>query len=258
MAGPIRSSSPGLRLGGDFYQPPPGGSKHLAGRVTANNYASLVALRWLQRYAAHYDVRKISAFSGSFVGVGNNPFYLGHQAMTVMFITQVRSMPLAARCWIVACHTSPLPGWRAPTGWIGGWALAIPRGAPASAEAFEFIRWMCATPAAAQNMSNRMGQFSAYRKNPYYDTIQNDPFLSVFYQIVRNARHTRTLMPAQNYLMDMLDRGMDDVIYGNRDPQLVLDDVTAKVQQRLEDVLARVNQREGAAGPGQQNQGGTP
>ncbi len=39
-------------------------------------------------------------------------------------------------------------------------------------------------------MSELMGQFSAYRKNPYYDKIKNDPILSVFYQIVSYARHT--------------------------------------------------------------------
>ena len=235
----------GYAFGGDFYVPPPAESMDMVGRITANDPRNVAALRWLQSYAKLYDVRKISAFNSNFVGVANNPFYLGKEGMCLMYIGWVRLLRRYAPT--LECGVSYLPAppdGEHPTGWIGGWALAIPRGAPASPEAFEFMRWMSATPEGTLGMSELMGQFSAYRKNPYYDRIKNDPILSVFYQIVSHARHTRTLMPAVGYLSELLIRGVDDAIYGGRDAQTVLDDVTVKAQLRLEEVMKRAVQRE--------------
>jgi multiple sugar transport system substrate-binding protein len=152
-----------------------------------------------------------------------------------MHITQVECLPRYAPTLEYGVGFVPAPpDGEHPTGWIGGWSLAIPRGAPASAEAFTFLRWMCASPEGTLLAGRELGQFPAYRRSPYYETIRDDEMRKVFYEIVRNAKHTRTLMPAQGYLMNLLRRAVDDVLYGGADPQVVLDEVTAKAQARLE------------------------
>ena len=87
-----------------------------------------------------------------------------------------------------------------------------------------------------------MNQFPAYRNSSYFETIQEDPELSVFYEILENSRHSRTLMPAQGYLMELLRRGVEEALYGGRDVKTILDEVTVKAQERLERVMARVEE----------------
>jgi ABC-type glycerol-3-phosphate transport system substrate-binding protein len=126
---------------------------------------------------------------------------------------------------------------------VGGWSLAIPRGSKVSDEAFEFIRWMCASPEATLAMGTTMTQFPAYRNSPYYERIKDDPKLGVYYEILKNAKHARTLMPVQGYLMNLLDRALQEELYGPRDPKRakeILDRVTEQAQTRLEHVVGRV------------------
>src|SRR5436190_23979561 len=89
-------------------------------------------------------------------------------------------------------------------------------------------------------MGRDMTQFPACRKSPYYDTIKSDPRLGVYYDIVRNARHARTLMPVQGYLMQLLDHAAQHVLYDQRDAQAELDEATRKAQARLEQVVSRL------------------
>ena len=88
-----------------------------------------------------------------------------------------------------------------------------------------------------------MTQFPAYRRSPYYETIKNDRDLSVFYEIVSHAKHVRTLIPVQGYLMELLKRGTDHVLYDGDEPKAVLDEVTRESQERLNQVLADVERR---------------
>jgi hypothetical protein len=50
-------------------------------------------------------------------------------------------------------------------------------------------------------------------------------------------------MPVQGYLMSLLQRGVSDVLYGQRDPQQVLDEVTRDAQKRLEHVVGQLERR---------------
>ena len=229
----------GYAFGGDFYEPPHAGDAGAVGRVTAHHPKVVAALRWMASYARQYDVRKVSAFQSRFVGLSNNPFYLGKVAICPVHITQLRYIRRYAPTLEYGLTYMPSP----PDGefrssWIGGWSLAIPRGAEASSEAFELIRWMCASPEGTMALKE-MHQFPAYRKSPYYDTVRDDPDLSVFYEIVSNSRHVRTLMPAQGYLMELLRRGVEEALYGGRDARAILEEVSARSQQRLERVMAR-------------------
>jgi len=241
----------GYAFGGDFYERPPEDSPTRVGRVTANDPKVVKALEWMVSYARQYDVRKVSAFQSNFVGLANDPFYLGKVAISPMHITRLRYMKRYAPTLEYGITFMPAP----PDGeqrnsWIGGWSMAIPRRDEVSDEAFEFIRWMCASPEGTLALGKKMHQFPAYRKSPYFETIGDDPHLSVFYEIVEHSQHVRTLMPAQGYLMELLKRGVEEALYGGpggRDPKTILDEVTVKSQKRLEHLMARRFRRTAAA-----------
>jgi multiple sugar transport system substrate-binding protein len=243
-------------FGGDFYELPKADSGSMIGRVTAENPKNVEALKWMASYARRYDVRKVAAFQANFVGTANNPFFLGKMGMSLTHVTQLQYIKRYAPGLEYGAAVIPAPpDGEHPTGWIGGWSLAIPRGVKASDAAFEFMRWMCTAPEGTVAVGKTMAQFPAYRKSPYYDTIKDDPVLGVYYEIVKNAKHVRTLLPVQGYLMELLRRGVDDVIYTANeedptkrlDPKAVLTDISKQSQERLEQVMATVARREALA-----------
>lgn len=231
----------GYAFGGDFYTLPAEGS--LVGKVTANHPKNVEALRWMASHARMYDVEKMAAFRASFAGPANNPFFLGNAAIRLFHVTEIPYLHRYAPTLDYGIGMIPAPpDGEYPNGWIGGWSMAIPRGGKASEEAFTFIRWMCTSDAGTNKLGQAMMQFPAYKKSPFFEEAKKDRDLKVFYEILQNARHVRTLMPVQGYLMDQLRRGVDNVLYDGADPQNILDQITRRTQERLEQVMQRVEQ----------------
>ncbi len=235
----------GYLFGGDFYREPKDGA--LIGKVTANDPHIVAAMNWLDTYAREYDVRRMTSLKENAGALANHPFYVGAEGMALMHVIQMDQMKKYAPTMDFGVgFLPPPPGGEEKSGWVGGWSLAIPRGSKVSDEAFEFIRWMCASPEATLAMGTTMTQFPAFKNSPYYDTIKNDPKLGVYYEILKNAKHARTLMPVQGYLMNLLDRALQEELYGPRDPNRakeILDRVTEQAQARLEHVVGRLERR---------------
>ncbi|MFZ4506090.1 MAG: ABC transporter substrate-binding protein [Fimbriimonas sp.] len=234
----------GYAFGGNFYEEP--SEKFPVGQVTADNPGVVRALTWMATFAKKYDVRKVNAYNSQFVGVSNNPFYLGKQGMSVLHVTQLKDLKKYAPTvdYGIGLIPAPLDG-EYPTGWIGGWSLGIPRGKKPSADAMEFVRWMCTSDQATEIMAKEMDAFPAYRRSPAFERIKADPERRVFYEILQNSKHVRTLMPVQGYFMNLLQRASDNVLYGGADPKTALAEASAKAQERLEGVISAVDQREG-------------
>ena len=234
----------GYAFGGRFYEPP--SEKNPAGQVTADHPRVVDALRWIT--SSPLNVRSVAAYQSGFVGISNDPFYLEQSAMRLMHVSQMHYVKLYAPGLEYGIGFPPSPaGEDYPSAWIGGWSLAVPRGREVTPAAFEYMRWLAATPEGTHAMSSRTRQLTAYRHNPYHAIAQSDPDQAVFYELLLNAKHTRSLMPAQGYLMNLLDRALHEVQYGGKDPAAVLQDVTRRAQERLENVHAVVLRREQGA-----------
>jgi len=243
----------GYAFGGDFYQEPKEGSGKLVGRVTANDPRIVKMMQWMQTHAKMFDVRLTSAFQSNKRAFANNPFIQEEMAIRLFHVSEITWLHRYAPT--IEYGIAPIPAppdGEYPTGWIGGWSMGIPRGANASKQAFEFIRWMCASPTATVMLGKLMNQMPAYRKSPYFDTVKDDKDMAVYYEILRNSKHVRTLMPVQGYLMELLKRGVNSVLYDGADAKQVLDEVTSKAQERLEQVMARVEVRRKAVERGRE------
>ena len=230
-------------FGGEVYVRPthPGDP----GRVTADDPHNVEAMRWMQRTANRYGgVRAIAEFTANFVGTDNSPFYLGRVGMTLMHVEQLRLMKKLAPTIEYGVGFIPQPpGVPRPSCWVGGWSLAVPRGRPVSNDAMTFMHWLCDTDAGSRCVAENNHLMPAFRRSSWFDTIQKGSDLDVYYQLLRTARHVRTLMPAQGYLMELLRRATDDMLYGEEDPAVVLREASEKAQIRLEHVLAVVDER---------------
>lgn len=225
----------GYAFAGNFYTEPD--AEHPLGTVTADNPGVVRALTWLADFGRRYDIRKVTSFSNSVVGIGNDPFYAGKAAMRLMHVSQIKNLKTHAPNMDIGFGLIPAPpDGEYPNGWIGGWSLAIPRNKTVRPEAFEFIKWMCTSKEATDIEVNEMEQFPAFRDSPAFERLKADPVRGVFYRILANAKHVRTLMPVQGYYMQRLGRAMDEVLYGGVDPKTALAAARVDVAARLQSV----------------------
>ena len=231
-------------FGGEVYAPPAGPGD--PGRVTADDPRNVEAMRWMQRTATRYGgVRAIAQFNANFIGSANSPFFLGRVGMTLMHVEQVRRMKRLAPGIEYGVGFIPQPpGVQRPSCWVGGWSLAVPRGRAVSDDAITFMKWTSDTEEGSRCIAEQMHIMPAFRRCSWYETAKADPELSVYYELLRHARHVRTLMPAQGYLMDLLRRSNDEILYGRRDPAAALREVSDKAQGRLEQVVAVAARRQ--------------
>jgi multiple sugar transport system substrate-binding protein len=234
----------GYAFGGHLYNPPD--PQHLLGTVTADDPKVVGALEWMARFCRKYDVRKVAAFANAVVGIGNDPFYADKSAMRLLHVSQIMDLKKYAPTMDMGIGLIPAPpDGEYPNGWIGGWSLAAPRGQAVRPEAFEFIKWMCTSEEATNIEATEMEQFPAYRKSPIFERVRRDPVRGVFYDILANSKHVRTLMPVQGFYMEQLGRAIDEVLYGGASPREALAKVRVTVTNRLQSVaddLARQGQ----------------
>ena len=232
-------------FGGDFYD-------RATERITANEPKVVASLQWMTAYSRKYDVRKVSAFLSTFVGLENNPFYSGRVAIMPVHIHTLRYLDRYAPTLEYGLTYMPAPeGGQQKSSWIGGWSMALPRGVnPAKRQmAFELMRWLCATPEGSDVSAKSMMLVPAYRRSPWFQQAQEDWRMAVFIDIVNHSTHVRTLMPAQGYLMDLLNRAVERSLYGTQEPQAALDEVTNKAQKRLDMLLESRRRRFGGSSP---------
>ena len=207
------------------------------GTVTADDPGVLRALEWMASFARKYDVRKVSSYQSGVVGSGNTPFYAGKAAMRLLHVAQLKDLKKYAPTMDIGIGLIPAPlDGEYPNGWIGGWSLAVPRNKTVRPEAFEFIKWMCTSDEATNIESIELEQFPAYRLSPCFEQTRKDPKRGVFYDILANAKHVRTLMPVQGYYMERIGRAMDEVFYGGADPAAALARARIDVSARLQSV----------------------
>ncbi len=198
----------GWAFGGDFFD-------YDKNRMTADDPRVVEALEWMASYAEKYDVTKIAGLQQGFGAAEQNPFITGKVAMMCLHIGGIADLARYAPDLDYGVTFIPAP----PDGeqhssWVGGWCVALPKGSHSQKEAWEFIRWMCATPEGAALIGEETGLFPGYRRTPYFEEIKTKKHYGKFLQILEECRHQRPVMPVQARYMRELERSVDAVVYG--------------------------------------------
>ncbi|MHB9035437.1 MAG: ABC transporter substrate-binding protein [Armatimonadota bacterium] len=222
----------GWAFGGEFYD-------EKRRRITANDPKVVKALEWMCSYAKKYDITKISSMSQGFGSLDKNPFYTGQIGMTGFHITFIDDARTYAPTLDYGLGDIPYPpGGEPHSSWIGGWCIAMPRESKHPELGWKLMKWLCATKEGTTVVGNTQDLFPGYRKSPYFDSIGDDPRYGKFLEILRNCKHQRPVMPAEQYLMGALDRAVEAALYGLKTPKQALDDATAETQHELDLRLA--------------------
>ncbi len=83
------------------------------------------------------------------------------------------------------------------------------------------------------------GTFPAYKASRGFEHVQGDPKLETFYEILKNTRHQRPVMPAQAFYMGQLERAVSETLYGLKTPKQALDSAQETTQKELDRVMKR-------------------
>lgn len=214
----------GWMFGGKFYDE---GTK----KFTVNDPKNIKALTWMTDLIQRYDLRKLTA-SGGITGTagfftGKMAMYTGVPNYTAAWMKQQK---VKFKYGMTSQQPYPAGGVKGVT-WDGGWTMAIPSGSRKPKEAWDFIRWLCATDEGTMAYYNlAAARLTGYRKSPIYKKLSDDPILDkVIVDILEGAKYGRPVSPATNLLMTELDLAGNIAISMKKSPQQVLDDVQSKV-----------------------------
>jgi len=222
----------GWAFGGSFYDD----QKRL---ITCDDPRIVGALEWMCSYAQQYDVTKVTSLQQGFGTQESNPFYTGKLSMMCLHIGGIAEIERYAPGLEYGVTFIPAPpGGEQHSSWVGGWCMAIPRGAKHQDEAWDFIRWLCHSPEGTAIVGRETGLFPGLKASPYFDEVRGKPYYGAFLRILEECRHQRPVMPVQAFYMRALDRAVDQAVYGTKTPAEALREARIATQRELDLVLA--------------------
>lgn len=113
--------------------------------------------------------------------------------------------------------------------WIGGWALAIPKGAPNPELSWEFMKALTATPEGSTAFATHAGWFTGYIPSDSWEEFMEDPVLGPFVDIVLNAGHAVPAIPVYQSF--------------DQETEIALVDLWERREFSARDVLDRISRR---------------
>ncbi len=225
----------GWAFGGRFYD-------YEAERIVCGEDPRVLeALEWMKSYADEYGFQEINSFAEGFGDQADNPLVRGKTAMAAGHVTNIPLFEKYAPNIEYGAAPFPFPERMGSdhSAWMGGWCMGIPRGSAHPEAAFTFMKWLCTNEEAGRSMIVTTGTFPGYARSPAFDAIQGNPKLEVFYDILRNTRHQRPVMPAQAYFTGALERAVSYTLHGNKTPREALLDAQTETQKELDRILAK-------------------
>lgn len=216
-------------FGGQWYD-------EQTGRITANDPKNVEALRWMMSYAVKYDITKMETFEQTF---GNRstvsgPFFVGKMSMWPAgewARTHIRRYaPDLEWGWFPA--PAP-PGGRKNACTVGGSVFVIPSACKHKREAWEFLQYICGHEAVKEfclDISN-MAPLKSVTAEPEF---ADDPLYSFAMTLAggENAFGPPPVPIWPRYQAE-IRRAEDYALHGHRDPKVLLDDVTVRMQKEL-------------------------
>ena len=122
--------------------------------------------------------------------------------------------------------------------WVGGWCMALPKGAANREAAWEFVRWLCASKEGTKLVGEETGLFPGLSTSPYLASVRGKKHYSTFLNILQECRHQRPVMPVQARYMRELTRAVDAAVYGKLTPEEALKRAKEATQRELDTVVA--------------------
>jgi multiple sugar transport system substrate-binding protein len=195
----------GWAFGGEFYNPE-------TEEFTCTDPRIVEAMDWIIHLQDRFGGQeKILNFEQGFGFGAQTPFNQRDLSMCIAYVPLVQDTVKFAPD--LEFGIGPMPkkeGVALGSEWVGGWTMAIPKSKRGNdKEAFELIRWMCASDEGTRFVASTMKLLPAYRNSPFFkEDIHEDPVLVAFHEILKCAERTRPITPANAQYMNELLRAL--------------------------------------------------
>ncbi len=223
----------GWVFGGEFYD-------EKAQKVTADHPQNIKALEWIVDWTKRnggYD--EIETFRKTFQSREQTPIFIGQIAMRPVHGGYAEDMDKYApnfRFTFGHLPTGPAPA-KPRAGWTGGWSVGLTGGSKKPDHAWELLRWLSQSPESTTWLGKEQGWYPAYKKSPFWEAVQKDPKRQIFYEILKDARYQRPVMPAGGEYGDLLGKALTAAVKGENTPKVLLADANREAQRILEERL---------------------
>lgn len=131
----------------------------------------------------------------------------------------------------------PTPAGDNFTTFVGGRVILIPKGAKNLNEAWEFVKWMCASE-EGQSIKKITGEFPAM-PSVSEKLYAEDVLQKVFIDVLPNGKN-RPVILAGNMMWDELAKAPDLVMNKKGTAKEILDQITEKINKEIENKKAQL------------------
>jgi multiple sugar transport system substrate-binding protein len=216
----------GWAFGGEFYD-------EEKREVTPDNEYVVKALEWMVNYAK--SVGGADRVNIQPPNVALPAFATGMVGMAPLVSANRRQMMQTSPNLHMGATLLPYqaPGATQPGSgaWLGGWSLFIPRGAKHPDEAWNFIKWVCASDQGTAAEWNTVSDPPCYTKAPILENIKNDSIMGPYYETIITAKHSRPNIPVGAFYVTQLEQLVSAAIYGQMTPLQALRQVKQNTMQ---------------------------
>jgi len=223
----------GWVFGGEFYDEP-------AKKFTATHPKIVEALEWMMSFVEINGQVSIQNFSQTLGSQDMDPFYIGKLSMEMRYYGEINNLKKYAPDIDFGVALLPFPkGGRKNFSWIGGWCMAIPRNAKHQKEAFAYLNWLNCTEEGSSTMYRVVREFiPAYKNESVNKAIIKEPRAKIFLEMLENSSHVRPRLPAQTYMMDELQKSIDEAIMvGEKSAAYYLERANKVIQKELDEIF---------------------
>lgn len=218
----------GWSFGGEFYDP-------VTKKVTANDPRNVQAMEWVLSYAKKLDATRVQSFVTTYSTTATvNPFLASRLAMHYDGVWGIGN----ARKYAPELEY----GWRTVPGYskggrenffVLGCSVVIPQGAKHPEEAWEFLNWLTSGE-ALRDWCTANSYIPAKIGVADDPAFTEDPDFARMVSVMKTIYDSPPAIPAIGLYTSEIQAAQEAVIYLQKTPQQVLDDVTTKVQAELE------------------------
>ncbi|MFH0792931.1 MAG: extracellular solute-binding protein, partial [bacterium] len=227
-------------------------------RVTLDDPRIIAALQWMvdaYKRVGGYEEMNSFMSSAQIEGMGD-PFLAGRLGMKIDGNWVLDSIARYKPDFDFGVVPPPPPPGRASLTWSGGFAWAIPRGAPHARESWELAKWLCSMEAwriandyqmelnARSGAAITIPMLSASREVNKMSLERyplSKPNLAQAFQTfvgLLEVSRTRPVTPVGQELWNEHARAIDQALLGLATPEVALREATKRVQFQLDAILS--------------------
>jgi len=167
------------------------------GKLAVAGAENTSALDWIAAYARTYDFAAVTAFTKGYGKFGSvSALATGQIGMAPLVSADFTHLVSLTKSGAISSQDFALgymPTAQAAQknkGWVGGWAISQPEGAPHPDQSWQLIHWLTATPEGTDAWASINGFLPAYSPSPFLKRVATQFGYDWYLRVLQSAQTT--------------------------------------------------------------------